>query len=50
MSDIVWLRAEDDRIPLRWRPRLNDIKEASVLKLEGNAAMKKGETREAVEL
>lgn len=50
VNDIVWLPTDDDRIPKRWRPKLSEIKEANVLKQEGNAAMKKGKTREAAEL
>lgn len=50
VNDIIWLPTNDDRIPLRWRPKLSEIKEADVLKQEGNAAMKKGKTQEAAEL
>jgi len=50
VNDIIWLPTKDDRIPLRWRPKLSEIKEAKVLKQEGNAAIKTGKTTEAAEL
>lgn len=50
MSDILWLASEDDRIPLRWRPKISGIRDASALKQDGNAALKKGSAREAAKL
>jgi hypothetical protein len=50
VNDIVWVPTRDDKIPLRWRPKLSEIKEANEVKQEGNDAMKKGNTRDAVEL
>lgn len=50
VSDVIWLAIEDDRVPLRWRPKRSEIKGAAVVKEEGNAAIKRGKPREAVEL
>lgn len=50
VGDVIWLVTEDDRVPLRWRPRLSEIKGAAVVKQEGNAAIKQGKPREAAEL
>lgn len=48
-TDIVWLAQDDDRIPLRWAPRISEVdKTAKELKEEGNAAMKTREMKKAV--
>ncbi|KAK4694738.1 hypothetical protein P7C71_g2891, partial [Lecanoromycetidae sp. Uapishka_2] len=50
VSDIVWLAANDDVVPVAWRPRISELKDAEKLKEEGNAALKAGKLCEAVEL
>lgn len=50
VNDIIWLAPTDDLIPLRWQPKLSEIKEANELKQEGNDAMKKGKMGDAVDL
>lgn len=50
VSDIVWLAPNDDRVPLAWQPRINEVKEAGKLKEEGNAALKSGKLHTAIEM
>ena len=51
VSDIVWLSADDEKIPAAWKPRISDLeKDAMELKEEGSRALKAGKLYEAAEM
>lgn len=49
VNDVVWLFPGDSSIPLAWQSRISELKDAGILKEEGNAALKAGNLYEAVE-
>lgn len=49
VTDVLWLAQDDDRIPLRWAPRIGEVdKTAKEMKEEGNAALKARNLNKAV--
>ena len=50
VSDVLWLPKADERMPLKWRPRSENIDmSATEMKNNGNAALKMGKLLEAIE-
>ncbi len=51
VGDIIWLSADDERVPAAWKPRISDLDiDAMQVKDEGNRALKAGKLYEASEL
>jgi hypothetical protein len=48
VGDLIWLSADDERVPAAWKPRISDLEiDAMQLKDEGNRALKAGKPYEA---
>ena len=49
ITDLTWLPHDDEKVPLAWRPRFQEVeKTADKWRQEGNAAVKSGDFSEAV--
>jgi len=48
VGDLIWLSADDQRVPAAWKPRISDLEiDAMQMKDEGNRALKAGKPYKA---